>query len=80
MGAQAGGGGNFNISSMNTIVPYEGLINENYFRISQRETELAASLETFKSVTKNPFTNKLEYLLGLIFFSSFFFYRSIRID
>ena len=53
MGAQAGGGGNFNIYSMNTIVPYEGMINENYFRISQRETELAANLETFKSVTKN---------------------------
>ena len=71
MGAQAGGGGNFNISSMNTIVPYEGMINENYFRISQRETELAASLETFKSVTKNPFTNKLEYFLGLLIKSKY---------
>lgn len=71
MGAQAGGGGNFNISSMNTIVPYEGMINENYFRISQRETELAANLETFKSVTKNPFTNRLEYFLGLLIKSKY---------
>ena len=71
MGAQAGGGGNFNIYSMNTIVPYEGMINENYFRISQRETELAANLETFKSVTKNPFTNRLEYFLGLLIKSKY---------
>ena len=65
MGAQAGGGGNFNIDSMNTIVPYEGMINENYFKISQRETELAANLEIFKSITKNPFTKQLEYFVGL---------------
>jgi hypothetical protein len=67
MGSQsAGGGGNFNISSRNTIVPYEGIINENYFRISQRETELSSSLETFKCITKNPFKNQLEYFVGLL--------------
>ena len=71
MGAQAGGGGNFNIDSMNTIVPYEGMINENYFKISQRETQLAANLEIFKSITKNPFNNKLEYFVGLLIKSKY---------
>ena len=66
MGAEAGGGGNFNISSMNTIVPYEGMINENYFPINLRETKDSASLELFKSITKNPFTNQLEYFIGLL--------------
>ena len=71
MGCQAGGGGNFNIGSMNTIVPYEGMINENYFKISQRETELAANLEIFKSITKNPFTKQLEYFVGLLIKSKY---------
>ena len=66
MGLCTGGSGNFNMFSMNKIIPYEGMINENYFRISQRETDLAANLETFKSVSKNPFTNKLEYFIGLL--------------
>ena len=71
MGSQAGGGGNFNIDSMNTIVPYEGMINENYFKISQRETELAANLEIFKSITKNPFTKQLEYFVGMLIKSKY---------
>ena len=67
MGAQAaGGGGNFNIGSKNIIVPYEGMINENYFKISKRETELATNLEIFKSITKNPFNKQLEYFVGLL--------------
>ena len=71
MGAQAGGGGNFNIGSMNTVVPYEGMINENYFKISQRETEFAANLELFKSITKNPFNKQLEYFIGLLIKSKY---------
>ena len=66
MGGQIGGSGNFNISSKNTVVPYEGIINENYFKIDQRETELAANLETFKCITKNPFNNQTEYFIGMI--------------
>ena len=31
--------------SMNKIIPYEGMINENYFKINQRETDLAANLK-----------------------------------
>ena len=66
MGAQAGGGGNFNISSKDTLVPYEGMINENYFPINSRETKDSASLELFKSITRNPFTKQLEYFIGLL--------------
>ena len=66
MGAQAGGGGNFNPYSMNTITPYEGIINENYFKIKERETELAANLEIFKYITKNPFNKQLEYFIGML--------------
>ena len=71
MGGNFGGSGNFNISSMNSIVPYEGMINENYFKISQRETEYAANLELFKSITKNPFNNKLDYFIGLLIKSKY---------
>ena len=66
MGSQAGGGGNFNISSKDTLVPYEGMINENYFPINSRETKDSASLELFKSITRNPFTKQLEYFIGLL--------------
>ena len=75
MGGQFGGSGNFNISSMNTIVPYEGIINENYFMINQRETELSANLEILKCITKNPFKNKLEYFIGILTKSK---YRGIK--
>ena len=71
MEAQVGGGGNFNIGSFNTVVPYEGMINENYFKIRQRETELAANLEIFKSITKNPFNKQLEYFIGLLIKSKY---------
>ena len=66
MGGNIGGSGNFNINSMNTILPYEGMINENYFPIRQRETNLTASLELFKSIKKNPFNKQLEYFIGLL--------------
>ena len=66
MGGNIGGSGNFNINSMNTILPYEGMINENYFQIRQRETNLTASLEIFKSIKKNPFNKQLEYFIGLL--------------
>ena len=66
MEIQVGGSGNFNIDSMNTSVPYEGIINENYFPIRERETNLSASLEIFKSITKNPFNKQLEYFIGLL--------------
>ena len=65
MGAQAGGG-NFNPYSRCTVIPYEGVINENYFKIQQKETDLSANLEIYKNITKNPFNKKLEYFLGIL--------------
>ena len=66
MEAQAGGGGNFNPYSSCKVMPYEGIINENYYKINQRETELSTNLEIYKSITKNPFNNQLEYFLGIL--------------
>ena len=71
MGMQAGGGGNFNPNSSCTVLPYEGLINENYFRIKQKESELSANLETFKYISKNPFNKKLDYFLGILIKSKY---------
>ena len=71
MGAQAGGGGNFNPNSSCKVLPYEGLINENYFRIKQKETELSANLEAFKYISKNPFKKNLDYFLGILIQSKY---------
>ena len=71
MGAQTGGGGNFNPNSSCKVLPYEGLINENYFRIKEKETELSANLETFKYISKNPFNKKLDYFLGILIKSKY---------
>lgn len=71
MGAAPGGAGNFNPSSFCKVIPYEGLINENYFKIKQRESELSANLETFKYITKNPFSKKLDYFLGILIKSKY---------
>ena len=82
MGGQIGGSGNFNMFSMNTVIPYEGMINENYFPIRERETNLAASLELFKSTTKRvkfacaPF-NKHDLILPFYFIIIFLFFNPI---
>ena len=71
MESQVGGAGNFNPYSRCTVIPYEGIINENYFRIKERERYLSANLETFKFVTKNPFSKKLEYFLAMLIKSKY---------
>ena len=71
MGAQTGGGGNYNPYSSCTVMPYEGLINENYFKIKQKETESSANLEIFKYISKNPFNKNLDYFLGLFIKSKY---------
>ena len=71
MGGQVGGSGNFNPYSLSTVIPYEGMINENYFRIKERERYLSANLETFKYVTKNPFNKKMEYFLAMLIKSKY---------
>ncbi len=71
MNGHVGGAGNFNPYSKCTVIPYEGIINENYFRIKERERYLSANLETFKFVTKNPFSKKLEYFLAMLIKSKY---------
>ena len=71
MNGKVGGAGNFNPYSRCTVIPYEGIINENYFRIKERERYLSANLETFKFVTKNPFSKKLEYFLAMLIKSKY---------
>ena len=71
MGANTGGSGNFNPYSSCKVVPYEGIINENYFRIRQREKELSANLELFKYISKNPFNKKLDYFIGMLIKSKY---------
>ena len=71
MNGKVGGAGNFNPYSQCTVIPYEGIINENYFRIKERERYLSANLETFKFVTKNPFSKKLEYFLAMLIKSKY---------
>ena len=65
------GSGNFNPNSSCKVVPYEGIINENYFRIRQREKELSANLEIFKYISKNPFNKKLDYFIGILIKSKY---------
>ena len=71
MGANTGGSGNFNPNSSCQVVPYEGIINENYFRIRQREQVLSANLEIFKYISKNPFNKKLDYFIGMLIKSKY---------
>ena len=71
MGGNVGGAGNFNPYSSCTVLPYEGIINENYFRIKQRELELSANLEIFKYISRNPFNKNLEYFLGMLIKSKY---------
>ena len=71
MNGHVGGSGNFNPYSLCTVIPYEGMINENYFRIKERERYLSANLETFKCVAKNPFSKKLEYFLAVLIKSKY---------
>ena len=62
MGGQVSGAKN--TFSLNTMT-YEGLFNENYFKINQRETKLINNLEISYAKVKNPITNQLERFIGL---------------
>ena len=62
MGGQVSGAKNtFSLDTMT----YEGLFNENYFKIDQRETKLINNVEISYAKVKNPITNQLERFIGL---------------
>ena len=74
MGAQNGSSlnsNNQNIKSNLSKITFDGLFNENYFKIDSKETNLLLNLELSHSRTKNPFNNKKDYFLGLMIKSKY---------
>ena len=68
MECQTGGAIN---SFSDIMIPYEGLINENYFKLISRETELINNLEYFTGRAKNPYNKKYENFIGLLLKSKY---------
>ena len=68
MDCQTGGAIN---SFSDIMIPYEGLINENYFKLISRETELINNLEYFTGRSKNPYNKKYENFIGLLLKSKY---------
>ena len=49
-----------------TTVTHEGTINENFYKLKQKETKLISNFEVSYASIKNPITEKREYFLGLL--------------
>ena len=60
----------YNIPSSSTLT-YEGLFNENYFLINDKEKNSFYNLEISNASILNPITNKREYYLGLLLKSKY---------
>ena len=54
-----------NVPSSTTLT-HEGIINENYYKLKQRETKLISNFEMSHASIKNPITQKREYFLGIL--------------
>ena len=68
MGGQVGG---FHNSLSEYLITYDGVINENYFKIGTRESEFINSLEISHCQVRNPITYEIEYFLGLLIKSKY---------
>ena len=68
MGGQVGG---FHNSFSEYIITYDGIINENYFQINERETSLINNLEISHCRIKNPISGEIEQFLGLLLKSKY---------
>jgi len=68
MGGQVGG---FHNSFSEYIITYDGIINENYFQINDREINLLNNLEISHCRIKNPITGEIEQFLGLLLKSKY---------
>ena len=68
MGGQVGG---FHNSFSEYIITYDGIINENYFQINDREINLLNNLEISHCRIKNPITGEIEQFLGLLIKSKY---------
>ena len=56
---------NYNVPSSTTLT-YEGIINENFYKLKQKETKLISNFELSNASIVNPITQKREYFLGLL--------------
>ena len=60
----------YNVPSSSTLT-YEGLFNENYFLMNNRETNSYYNLEISNASILSPITNKREYFLGVLLKSKY---------
>ena len=61
---------NYRIPSSSTLT-HEGIINENYYKLKNRETKSISNFEISHASIKNPITQKREYFLGILSKSKF---------
>ena len=75
MNGQVGG---FHNSMSEYLITYDGVINENYFKIGARESEFINNLEISQCQVRNPMTDEIEYFLGLLIKSKYDGTQGIR--
>lgn len=75
MGGQVG---SFHNSYSEYLITYDGVINENFFPLKERELTMINNLEIYHSKVKSPITNKTEYFLGLLLKSKYDGTKGIR--
>lgn len=56
----------FHCVPSSTTLTHEGIINENYYKLKQKETKLISNFEISHASIKNPITQKREYFLGIL--------------
>ena len=54
-----------NVPSSTTLT-YEGMINENFYKLKKKETKLLSNFEISYASIMNPITQRREYFLGLL--------------
>ena len=68
MGGQVGG---FHNSQSEYLITIDGVINENFFKIKSRETNLENNLEISHCKVKNPITGNVDLFLGFMLKSKY---------
>ena len=63
MGGQVGG---FHNSQSQYLITIDGVINENFFKVKSRETNLENNLEISHCKVKNPITGNVDLFLGFM--------------
>ena len=66
-GAQNTGNANNNYYNVKTdSLTYDGLFNENYFRIAAKEKEFVTNVEISHAITQHPITKQTEKFIGIL--------------